>query len=104
MPGSFLLKLGRNDEPSEIWRTHDRYAPWEISAARGPACVPVRRVSGGTPRESVHGLGTVATYEIPDGAKIEHLVNNGSLYVIDPMVERDLDSGGEGATRRTQRQ
>ena len=100
LPGSFLLKLGRNDELSEIWRTHDRYAPWEPSAARGPACVPVRRVSGSSPRESACGAGMVATYEIPEGAKIEHLVNNGSLYVIDPMVERDLSSGGEGATRR----
>ena len=59
--------------------------------------VGVGGVVSGSRRSSSGGM---TAFYTPSGAEVRTLPNDGSLYVIDPMIERDLSSGGEGATTR----
>ena len=92
LPGAFLLRM--DGDTAQVWRTHDRFAPWEPTCTqRGPTCVQLHPVPG-TVR------GGKETYAVRPGAPVLELPRRGALYVINAMVERDMASGGDGATTR----
>ena len=70
------------------------------AAVRGPTCVRLVGMGGGVPGSGRGGSGVVTAFYTPPDAEVKQIPNDGSLYVIDPMIERDLGSGGEGATSR----